>query len=41
MKNLKNIALRFLHRAWPVLAGIGIFAVAQLLAYVVPHRCTF
>ncbi len=40
MKNLKDLVLPFWRRTWPVLAGLGIFAAAQFVAYVVPHRCT-
>lgn len=41
MNNLKGVALRFWRRMWPFFAGLGIFALAQFVAYVVPHRCTF
>ena len=41
MKNIATVTLRALRRIWPVVAGIGVFALAQLVAYAVPHRCSF
>ena len=41
MIDLKTKAKALIHRCWPILAYVGIFAAAQVAARVIPHPCTF
>jgi hypothetical protein len=41
MKITKTSILRILRSMWPIAAGVGVFAITQLLAIAIPHRCTF
>lgn len=38
--NLNDRAKSLFHRFWPLLAGIGVFVVAQTVARLLPHSCT-